>query len=181
MNEAQLVFERVPENFRSKLGRDVVTGDVFNIAARIADLSEDAYGSRDHLLLTDRVADGWPDDGGFRYVISELCVDGELRWVMGIQHGELDERVMTKLREMLTVPAEKRFSALEAEEARRTAQREIDELDKMTEEIGLPMLRDLEACGFIQRPPSYSKRGTFGPQRKAVLERKRVIVPGMND
>src|ERR1700760_1446141 len=135
MREAQLVFDRVPENFRSKLGSDVVTGDVFDIAGRIADLSQDAYGSRDRLLLTDRVADGWPDDGGFRYVISELCDDGVLRWVMGIQHGELDARILTKLREMLPVPAEKRFSRAEAEEARRNAAMENDQLDKMAEEI----------------------------------------------
>jgi len=162
---AQLVFDRVPDNFRAKLGKAVVTGDVYRIADRIAEISETVYGGRDRLMLTDRAGAGWPDDGGFRYIISELCDDGVLRWVMGINHGELDERVLTKLREMANVPFEKRFSQTEAEEARRNAQREIEQLDKMVEEIGLPMLRDLERCGFITRPKSYPKRGVSGPYR----------------
>jgi hypothetical protein len=152
--DAQLVFDRVPENFRAKLGSSVVTGDVYNICDQVRALD-------DRLLVTDRAGEGWPEDGGFRYVISELCVDGELRWVLGAY--ELDQRIMERLREMLNVPFEKRFKAAEAEEARIKAAKEIEELDRMTAEIGEPMRRDLERCGFGQRPTSYSKRGTLGP------------------
>lgn len=165
MTDAQLILNSVPENFRSRLGSDVVTGDVYRIADRIAELSQETYGDSDRLILADRVGDGWPDDGGFRYTVSEVCDDGVLRWVMGIQNGELDDRVITRLKEMLYVPAEKRFSRLEAEEARRNAAIEIEQLDKMVEEIGLPMLRDLERCGFVQRRTSYSKSGTMGPRK----------------
>lgn len=171
--ERQLVFDSKPSNFRSRFGSMAVTGDIYHIADRMRELSP-------RLLLTDRAGDGWPEDGGFRYVVSELCDDGVERWVMGIQHGELDQRQITKLEEMLRVPFNKRFKRAEAEEARRNAAIEEAELDRLAEEVGLPMQRDLEQCGFVSRAMKYSKRGVMGPKRGAglPLPPKKLILPG---
>ena len=139
-----------PTNFRDDWGRLEVTGDVYNICRRMRELSP-------NLRLRERR--DW-DDGGFRYIVSEISLDGAERWVMGL--NELDGRLIERLQRMLHVPFEDRFAAAERAETKLKAQQDETKLDMLAENIGLPMLTDLERTGFVSRPRSYAKAGHVG-------------------
>jgi hypothetical protein len=161
---SDLLIQHVPKNFRSDWGTTEVTGDLYNICNRMAELSP-------NLLMRDRAGYGWPEDGGKRYICSEICVDGIERWVWGFQ--ELDARVIEKLEYMLHVPFEIRFAEAERLEAQIEEARKQAELDRLVETVGLPMLPDLERTGFIQRPVSYRKGNATAIRHRAEYAKRR--------
>jgi len=77
-----------------------------------------------------------------------------------VRPGELDARVIEKLRYQLAVPLKDRMAKLEREgEAWERQQRE-EESERLYERIGPEFHRQLERCGFITtRPKSFPKKG----------------------
>lgn len=139
-----LVAAGAPDNLRSHFGH-LVESDVFDICERIKEIDK----SLTVYLM--------PEASKKRFSIVELCADGVERFVFNTD--ELDARVLEKLRYLLRVPFIKRLDAAEKLEAKAEEDARNRKLDDLYENMGAPMLRDLERCGFIQRPRSYSKRG----------------------
>lgn len=152
---SDLLVAATPDNYRSDFGSLQVEGDVYGICDRLAELSTKTFGNKHRLVLRDR-----KDEPGRRYVVSEIGEDGVERWVKGFDR--IDGHVIESLEYMLHVPFEKRFAEAEALEAKTKADAEEETLDNYAEMVGLPMLRDLERTGFIQRRTSYSKSGPMG-------------------
>jgi hypothetical protein len=122
----------------------VVESDVYDICHRIAELSPNLYIINAH------------SSSKHVWIIMEHCKDGVDRPIF--RTNELDARVLTKLREMLSYPLAKRIEILE-KEAERIAEKQKEEAaDELYERMGAPMWKQLEKDGFIQRPVSYPKR-----------------------
>ena len=139
-----LVAAGAPSNLRSSFGH-LVESDVFDICKRIKEIDP-------NLLVY-----VMPEASRKRWSIVENCRDGVERFVF--HTDELDGRVIEKLQYLLRVPFSERFDAAERLEAKAQEEQKQRELDQLYETIGAPMLRDLDRCGFIQRPRSYAKRG----------------------
>lgn len=123
-----------------------VEGDVYDICARIREISAKLY-----------VIPLLNDPNGHRYVIVEKCADGVDRTVVKVH--ELDQRVVAHLQKLMAQPLSERLAEIERTERRLEAQEKENQLDDLYERIGRPMWTDLERCGFITRPVSYPKRG----------------------
>lgn len=129
----------------------MIDGDMYEICKRIEEVS-------DRLFIIDL-----QHDDKHTYAIMERCDDGVERLVYKVK--ELDGRVITKLQKMMKKTLSERYEALEREEHRLNEQAREDELDRLYEEVGAPMLTELEKCGFIQRGISYPKLGVASPGR----------------
>lgn len=127
-----------------------VDGDVYNISERIAEIDPSLYIDP----LDPPVTIG---DKTWNFAITELCADGVERLVFRTE--QLDARILEHVRYLLHVPFAVRFAEAEAREAKLDAERKENELNELAENVGLPMLRDLERTGFTQRRTSYAKRG----------------------
>lgn len=140
-----LALPITPDNLVTQYGR-LVESDTYHIAERIRKEVSPSL-----IIYQDVTDDGRKING-----IVERCVDGVDRFVCWHQ-GELDQRVIDKLKYMLHVPFEHRLAEAEKIEAANEAQRLEDEKNQLVEQLGLPMLPELERCGFIQRNKSYPK------------------------
>lgn len=145
-----------PRNYVDDWGTPSVSGDVYGICERIHDIDPS-------LRIRDRHE---PGDGGFRYIVSEMCKDGIERWVCGV--NELDARLVTRIQRILAVDLKDRLDEADKADARFKQQEHDDKLDAMVEKIGGPMESLLYKCGFIDnRPVSYPTKGVAGPARGA--------------
>jgi hypothetical protein len=135
-----------PQNLRGETRGQFVESDVFNICNRLREVDRSLY-------VYDFGRDARP-----RYSVCEMCRDGVERLVYRV--NELDARVVEHVQYLLHVPFETRFAQAEALETKHNEEQKQYELDKLTNEVGLPMLRQLEHDGFIEtRGKSYAKRG----------------------
>lgn len=148
---SSLLIPVAPTNYRSDWGSVQVSGDVYRICERVAEIDP-------NLIVRERP--DWQTAGGFRYIISEMSKDNVERWVLGID--DLDGRLIERLERMLYIPFEERYAAAEREEEQHKKAEVERELDELAETIGLPMQTQLERCGFVQRPVSYPKSGHVG-------------------
>jgi hypothetical protein len=139
-----LVAAGSPDNLRGSFGH-LVEADVFSICDRIKEVD------RNLVIYV------MPSDSRRRFSIVEMCRDNVERLVFTTD--ELDGRVIERLQYLLRVPFEKRLAAAEAIEEKAKEEQHEREHQELYEQIGAPMLRDLERCGFIQRPRSFAKRG----------------------
>lgn len=139
-----LIAAGAPSNLRSTFGQ-LVESDVFDICDRIKEID-----TRLAIYVM-------PEASSKHFSIVELCADGVERFVFNTD--ELDARVPEKLRYLLHVPFHERLDAAERLEAKAEEDERARKLDEMYEQMGEPMWRDLEQCGFIQRPRSFAKRG----------------------
>lgn len=128
-----------------------VTGDLYDIAQRMREVDATLYAVE--LSEADEHS----------YAIMEDCEDGMQRLVFKVR--ELDGRVLEKLRYLMARPLAERIALVDAENHRLDAQRQDDELEQLYEDLGAPMWRELEQCGFIQRPASFPKLGVAAPGR----------------
>lgn len=85
----------------------MVEGDVYSIAARLAEISSNLF-----LVLHKDVAKPW--------VVMEHCADGEVRFVA--RYEQLDQRILKHVEYMKNVPFEKRLAVAEAEAAAANAE-----------------------------------------------------------
>ena len=125
-----------------------IDGDVYHICERIKEISPNLF----IVLLWNK---DFPDKRP--YVIMEHCKDGVDRLVF--KRKTLDQRILNDLLKIRGLPLEVRFKEAEKLEAKWEKEAEEEEHERMFEEVGLPMLKMLEECGFIQRPKSFAKRG----------------------
>lgn len=139
---------------RGSRGR-LVEGDVYDICTRIKELDPSLV-----IYAND-------ETHAKKFSVVEMCKDHVERLVFTTD--ELDGRIISKLQHLLFVPFEKRFA--EAERLEQQAKDDADEksLNDLYENMGRPMLTDLERCGFIQRSVSYAKRGVAGGGRRAAV------------
>lgn len=133
-------------HLRSSVKIRYIEGDVFDICQRLAEVSPALF----VVELTEGDRAQW--------AIMEQCRDGVSRLVK--KYDELDARMIADVQRMLRIPLEHRAAAIEAEIDAANEKRREDNLEMLYETLGLPMLRMLERCHFIeQRPTSYPKRG----------------------
>jgi hypothetical protein len=128
----------------------VLTSDVYDICHRVAELDDALY-----IVELDH-----DDPRPYRYIVMERCADGVDRMALRVKAGELDGRVIEKLRYQLGVPFRDRVAKLEREGQEWEAKHREEESDRLYESIGGEFHRELERCGFISaRPVSYPKKG----------------------
>lgn len=147
---SSLAIPARPDNFRARAGMHMLESDVFDICGRVKDLDPNllVYALDPPVAFAGKT---------YNFAIQEVCADGVERLVQRFEG--LDARVIEQLEYLLHVPFEKRFAEAEKLEAKAEAENREREFDHLVENIGLPMLPDLERTGFIQRPKSYAKRG----------------------
>jgi hypothetical protein len=113
-----------------------ITSDMYNISERLKEIDPNLY----VLLREDRAM------GAKAFTIMwSRETDDELV----LTCRRLDARVIEHVQYLMKVPLERRFNEackiidkLEAEKAE-------DEKDELVEKLGLPMIRELQRCGFI--------------------------------
>jgi hypothetical protein len=132
-----------PSNLRSPVG-SAVESDVFDICNRIKEIDPD-------LVIV-------PNDEGHahRFSIQHIDLRGDPYLVMTAD--ALDARILTELRYLLSVPFEKRFAEAERREKESEAKALELQREALYEKMGYQFYRQLDRCGFIQRPDSYRKR-----------------------
>lgn len=135
----ELLLPGVPANVRpgGRIKVEAVTNDMFNIAERLAEINP-----RLAVNITENQVTGEK-----AYTIVEE-VPGYGPQVV-FRCNVLDARVLEHVRYLLNVPFEKRFAEAEKIADKHEADSHEHELDELTERIGLPMVRDLMECGFI--------------------------------
>lgn len=136
---------------RPEIRTSVVESDLYDIGRRIQEMHPTVY-----VLQMD-------DGNTASWAVMENCDDGVQRLVF--KTNVLDQRVLEKLAWIMHVPFEKRLEAAEKEVTDHDAKKKDDELEKLYEEMGRPMLTQLEHDGFIQRSTSYAKGGMYGKRR----------------
>jgi hypothetical protein len=122
-----------------------VSSDMFDICSRVAEIDPNLY-----IVLT-------MQGSSHAYVIMEKCRDGVDRLVFRV--NVLDQRVLNRLKYLMTHPLDERLKILEKEEYELKAEKAEREFEELYERVGRPMWTQLEHDGFIQRSVSYPKRG----------------------
>jgi len=156
MSKSGLIFH-VPNNL--SLPPDVSAaycdGDTYDICRRVRAISP---------KLSVLVITGQEDK--FTHTIVEEGPDGVERMVFRVgpkaQITELDGRVIHKLQELFYLDFADRVEKLERENDKYEAEYKANQREEFYENVGRPMLTQLERCGFIQRPVSYPKTGVTG-------------------
>lgn len=129
-----------------------VDSDMYSICDRLAELSPRLHVEE----LVDTATDS------HSYSIMEECGDGVSRLVFKTK--ELDARVVDKARYIMNVPFEQRFAEAERIEQENTAYQHEQEMERLYEQVGRPMLTQLAKDNFIDRSVSYP---IVNPKRKA--------------
>lgn len=149
-----------PRNLRTHGAYRVegITSDLYHVAERLRELNE--------RLLIHLVVD--KATGDHFYTIVEV-VDGVEQTVFKCR--DLDARVVEHVRYLLNVPMNKRFAEAERlTEKYEADQREADS-DDLAERIGLPMARELAACGFLDE---FGGRSTSYPSKSVATSGRRI-------
>lgn len=141
-----------PDNVRGRFG-SYVTNDLYHIAERLQEI-EGGHG-RLYVEAFDEPLD-W-HGRIYNFAITEYVPElmPPERLVMRVEH--LDGRVIERVERMRKIPFEKRFAEAEKLEARWAAEDKEHQLNELYEKMGGNMLIQLDRCGFVDRPVSYSK------------------------
>lgn len=125
-----------------------VSGDVLDISKRLAEVSPNLY-------LVELSEDGRDQAA---WCVMEHCADGVQRMVKKYQ--ELDQRMLTDVQRMLSIPLEHRAAAAQADIDAENAKLDDDNLEMRYEQLGHAFRRQLWHDGFIEhRGVSYPTRG----------------------
>jgi hypothetical protein len=130
----------------------MVEGDLYDICHRIKEIDPNLF----IVQLVD-------DAANCNFAIMEYCSDGMERLVFKTK--ELDQRILTRLQEMLAVPFEQRFAMIEAEIDREEEAEKERASEELYENMGRPMWKQLHDSGFIQRGVSFPKTKMTGAGR----------------
>ena len=140
-------------HLRSSTKTRYVDSDMFDICHRLAAISPRLY----IFELTEK------DDSA--YVIMESCDDLVQRTVLKLPKNQaLDARVLERVQYMLNVPFDKRYAAVEKENAKYEADHHDNLMENMVENMAGQFRKQLEHDGFAQRNTSYPLRG---PKQRA--------------
>lgn len=143
MSELLLPQGTVPSNLRLREGTSVklVTRDLFHIADRVREISDRLY----ILELAEDSAEGQK----FGLAIMEHTPDRGDYLVFRLPVGDLDGRVLDRLRYMMSVPLHTRLAILDKEREKWEHEREETALEELWENMGGQMWVDLEKYGFV--------------------------------
>lgn len=158
----QLILPTGPSNlyFDEGVKTMPVDNDMYGICERVREISPSLK------IIFQTQDDLW------QYVIMEHCEDGVERLVMkvGPQHDikELDGRVITRLQRMRKLPLKERIARFDADAKKRRAKADAENMEKLYEDVGAPMLHELYRNGFADKPVSIAKAGvaTHGKKRR---------------
>lgn len=133
-----------------------VTGDMFNIAERIGEISPRLY-----ILEVER---NTKESQSWGFMIMEHCEDGVDRLVFRATKsgtksrdgGGLDGRVLERLRYMMSLGLHERIAILDRDREKWEKEQAEAASEELYERMGGQMHIELERSGFIQRPVSYS-------------------------
>lgn len=157
----ELIMPR-PDNVRGRFG-SYVTSDVYHIAERIRELP---FGETLSIQSLDPPVTVLGTT--YHFAIVENSVDGVERLVMRVPRLELDGRVIISLERMLRIPFEKRFAAMEREEAKWAEEEKQRQLDELYERMGGNMRIQLERCNFIDSwGPKYAPMNRAARRHRA--------------
>lgn len=133
----------VPNNLHLRPGTSMrlVTDDLFHIADRIREISDRLF----ILELAEDSAEGQK----FGLAIMERTPDRGEYLVFRLPIGELDARVLDRLKYMMSVPLHTRLAILDKEREKWERDYEQQKLDELYERIGGPMWLQFEHDGFI--------------------------------
>lgn len=125
----------------------VLTSDLYDICNRVAELDPSLY-----IIELDH-----DDPRPYRYIVMERCRDGVDRMALRVREGELDARVLGKLRYQLAVPLDQRAAEIERDLEKWEQDYREEESDRLYEKIGHDFRKQLHDCGFTRapRPTSY--------------------------
>jgi len=120
----------------------VLTSDLYDICNRVAEIDPSLY-----IIELDH-----DDPRPYRWIVMEHCKDGVDRMALRVREGELDARVLEKLRHQLAVPLRDRLEQLDREAEGYRKQYLEDEADRLYERIGPAFRKQLHDCGFTHAP-----------------------------
>lgn len=148
MSSITLPERCAPTNLR--LREDVrvrmVDSDMYDICSRIKEIDSNLF-----------IIDLEDDDEKHCYAIMETAIDGTEMLVMRVH--ALDERVLTRLRQLASVSLQERVQQAERDHFRFEQAEKEREFNELYERVGRPMWTQLEHDGFIQRGVSFPKKG----------------------
>jgi hypothetical protein len=128
----------------------LVSNDLYHIAERIREISPNLY----ILELDQDSAEGRK----FGLAIMEHSTDGVDRLVFRVALGDLDSRVLDRLRKLMSVDLHTRIAICDKEREKWEAEEHENSLEEAWEKMGGPMWVQLEKDGFIEsRGVSYNK------------------------
>jgi hypothetical protein len=131
-----------PNNIRTggRFQVEAVSGDMFSISERLRELNPRLFIN----IIEDRAPKALRP---VTYVIMEQTSRGTEEVVF--KCFTLDARVIEHVRYLMSVPFEHRFAEAEKELDKYQAEEQENEMDELVEHLGLPMLRELKANGFL--------------------------------
>jgi hypothetical protein len=154
MTDLMLPDGLAPSNLhlRESVKTRFVESDVFDIARRVAEISPRLFIVE--LQEGDKAA----------WCVMEMCDDGVQRIVK--KYDELHPAILPDIARMLSIPLNVRVELAQKEIDDANAKQHEDMLEKLYENMGQRMHRELERCHFIEhRPISYPKLGVAAPGR----------------
>lgn len=141
----------VPTNLHLNPNTDkvrLVTSDMYHICERIREISPALY-----ILELERETE---EGRKYGFAIMEHCVDGVDRLVIRCSKDKLDKRQLDRLGYIMSLDLHARLEVLDVERERWEAEQHDNELEKLYEQMGGQMHRDLARNGFIDTfPTSY--------------------------
>lgn len=134
----ELILPGVPANIRpgGQIRVTEVTNDVYHIAERLKELNP-------------RLAVNLTQDSGNGATAFTIVEETPTGTQVVFRCNQLDQRVVEYVAYLLKVPFAQRFAEAEKAQEKFEAEEHESELDSLVERIGLPMVRDLLECGFI--------------------------------
>lgn len=130
-------------HFAADVRATIVESDLYNICERIKEIDPRLF----IVVLDSRYNEG------YSFSIMEHCEDGVDRLIWRVK--ELDQRVLHKAEYLRSIPFEQRFEEAEKLEAKMKAEGDAESFNELYENLGRPMLRQLEHDGFID-PRNYT-------------------------
>lgn len=130
-----------------------ITSDLYDISGRIAELDPSLF------IVEMR------EDDKFAWSIMEDCADGVARLVF--RTNDLDARVLTQLRKIMSVPLQTRLEIAERERAKFEAEEADRQFEELYENVGGPMRHELARNGFLGAPLPMNVRPMNRAARRA--------------
>lgn len=129
----------------------VLTSDLYDICRRVAELDPS-------LFVVELASD---DPRPYRWIIMERCRDGVDRMALRVREGELDGRVIDRLREILAVPLDERVRRLERELDEWERKQHDERLDETIDRLAPVMQKAMHDSNIAAgpRPVSFPAKG----------------------
>jgi hypothetical protein len=148
----ELLLPYVPANVRpgGNVKVEAVTNDLYNVSERLRELSP-------RLAINITTVEG--EDGSALERAYTIVEETETGPQVVFRCNVLDGRVVEHVRYLLKVPVAQRYQEAEKLADKLEEERKETEMDTLVEKLGLPMARELLACGFVDGRYSHTDAG----------------------